>query len=314
MGASGIRDRRVDRGSFDGESSGTVLTPCEIRSVARRVLVRTPCDFGAPAGGCLLRRWLNRAREGWPLAKSCYQAPLRTEQLVKLLELSSFVEVVDGRRERALVRTIPDWMLKRSVAIRVIEAANFEREVLPLVTSLGDAELASLVGPSDWSRVAVMIDPEWPVAGPLGDVAVPLEIVFWIGVHAPELREQFGPKLACDEKSMREKVVGERVFSLPSVVFHPFLLDSAEFSSSFDAVANVGIQDRGLVQLSSRSDVPIPGGSAVKISFPAQCQVRKAGQPFAAPCWEERVLFPSQGLLREDLVVRQPLDSRLGMH
>lgn len=116
-----------------------------------------------------------------------------------------------------------------------------------------------------------------------------------MGRNFLDVEKNLKPTLACDPKSMLEKVKFERIFSLPTVVFHPFLIDSAEFSSVPDLTAGTGIQNTTSSPEFVRTDVPTSGGPAVQIALTSQCPIRKPGQPLQVPCWSEHVTYPEKG-------------------
>lgn len=241
------------------------------------------------------------------IPRKCFQRPMSFEVLEELVPDSSGKLMYLSEQplgERSLMHETPEKLKGLAMQVVKIEEADFESEVERMLTEL-DGPLCP--GPncldtcSDckvWSRVDFVLQPpdgfEWPPGGiNQWDVSV------WMRVPARELREHFGPQLECGYAQPAQRIVGERIFSVPSAVFYPFMLDSVEFESAPHVRANwdqgflgpnkgAGGVNRFLLNTSATV-------SSLAVRFDT-CRAREESDPHPTlACWAEPLKLPETG-------------------
>lgn len=242
-------------------------------------------------------------RAGQFIPKACYQRPLVLQRLI-LENGNYFVERTDEKGKRSLSAKAP--MDKSAAMVQGIDEVSFEKDIAPMFeqAKMEGFEVPNLESRSDeWTRVKVLIarpPPPYDSIEPrLPPLAAPIDIAFWINRNRLEIVKQLDLELVCDEASMREKVVGEVIFSMPRVVLDPFMVDSAEFPSEGSA-AGTGIGPSVPSPLFTRQIIHTSRSTSdtVELRLTQACLVRRPGQPVGAPCWSGSAMLPERGLFR----------------
>lgn len=241
------------------------------------------------------------------IPRNCFQRPMSFQLLEELVPDRSgrlmFLSA-EPLGEKSLMHEPPEELRGVAMQLHYIEEAIFESEVEPMLTQLDGPVCPGPNCPDTcpecktWSRVDFTLQPpdgfEWPPGGiKQWDVSV------WMRVPAPELRQRFEPQLECGYAQPVQRIVGERIFSVPSVVFHPFMLDSVEFQSA--------PRVRGGKEFGFRGSNTGAGGAtrfllniaptveSVAVRFDT-CHGRDEGAPHPSqPCWVEALTLPEPG-------------------
>lgn len=240
------------------------------------------------------------------IPKNCFQRPMTFEVLEELVpdrsgRLMQLSEYPLGEPSR--MHDTPEKLRGVAMQLLKIEEADYESEVERMLTEL-DGPLCP--GPNcpdtctdckTWSRVDFALQPPEGFEWPQGEIKQ-WDVSVWMRVPGPELREHFGPQLECGYAQPAQQIVGERIFSAPSVVFYPFMLDSVEFQSApklrgsrvsgFRSPSSGAGVSRSFVNTSATV-------SSVAVRFDS-CAGRDENDPHPPqPCWAEPLTLPETG-------------------
>lgn len=186
-----------------------------------------------------------------------------------------------------------------------LRAADFAAEVAPRLERIDGAlcpgpncpRSCGTGGCQPWTRIRLPFAP-----GP----GAPWAIALWAG---PSLQSRLhdvvpGIQPACGKIQKFQRIVGERILTVPSVTFGPMMVDSAEFPSEriaglFDFNGQpyaTGVAEDTTGAAFVRRHVVLDNTFVAKIDFTTSCTPHPLGMPhLPSPCWSERVGLPEKG-------------------